>query len=62
MEAHDPSIDNGAARHDKSDASTTTSSLRALANITGEMNVPSAKWFAKNVRRVCDRVAGRPRG
>jgi hypothetical protein len=39
MEAHDPSINDRAGRNDKSEASTTTSSLRASENITGEMNV-----------------------
>jgi hypothetical protein len=32
----------------------------ASANINGEINVWSPKWFAKNVRQVCDRVVGRP--
>jgi hypothetical protein len=27
----------------------------------GEMNVRSPRWFARNVRQVCDRVVGRPR-
>src|SRR3989442_249924 len=48
MEAHDPSIDNGAGRDDKSQASMTTSSPRASENISGEMDVRSPKWFAKN--------------
>ena len=36
-------------------------SSSASANITGEINLWSPKWFAKNVRQVCDRVVGRPR-
>ncbi|PYR26722.1 MAG: hypothetical protein DMF98_08155 [Acidobacteria bacterium] len=61
MEAHDPSIDDGTGRDNKSEASTTTSSPRASANITGEMNLKLPRWFAKNVRQVCDRGVGRPR-
>ena len=36
------------------------SSSCASANITGEINVWPPRWFAKNVRQVCDRVVGRP--
>src|SRR5918994_3248758 len=59
MEAHDASID-GTGRNDRSEASTTMLSSCASANINGEINVWSPKWFAKNVRQVCDRVVGRP--
>ena len=37
------------------------SSPLASANITGEMNICSPKWFAKNVRQLCDLLGGRPR-
>src|SRR5262245_33647117 len=57
MEANDASID-GAERNDTSAASPTMSSPPASANISGEMRVRSPKWFAKNVRHVCDRVVG----
>ena len=56
---HDASID-AAGRNDRSEASTTMSSSCASANITGEINVWPPRWFAKNVRQVCDRVVGRP--
>ena len=36
------------------------SSSCASANITGEIDVWPPRWFAKNVRQVCDRVVGRP--
>ena len=36
------------------------SSPCAPANITGDINVWPPRWFAKNVRQVCDRVVGRP--
>ena len=48
MEPHDASIDT-AARTDKSEACTS-------ANITGDINVWPPRWFAKNVRQLCDRV------
>jgi hypothetical protein len=39
IEVHDTSIDDGAGRNDKEDASTTMFSLCASANMTGEINV-----------------------
>ena len=59
MEAHDASID-AAERNDTSEASTTMSSSCASANITGEINVWPPRWFAKNVRQLCDQMVGRP--
>jgi hypothetical protein len=60
VEAQDTLIDNGVGRDDTSGESTTTSSSRASANILGEVTVGPPRWFAKNVRQVCDRVGGRP--
>src|SRR5687767_10756360 len=54
-------IDNGVGPDDASGESTTTSSSRASANITEDVSVGPRRWFAKNVRQVCDRVGGRPR-
>ena len=61
MEAHDASSDNGAGRNDRSEASTTMSSASASDDISGELNVSVPRWFARNVRQVCDRVFGLPR-
>jgi hypothetical protein len=59
MEVHDPSIDIRAAQDEQSEALKTMSSPHSSAKITGEIRSP--RWFAKNVRQVCDRVVGRPR-
>src|SRR5262249_13054472 len=53
----DASIDR-TGRMDASDASTAITSSPESANIIGE-NVWPPKWFATNVRQVCDRVVGR---
>lgn len=47
-------------QHDKPEASTTSSSPGEDDDITTGMNAPSPKWFAKNVRQLCDRAVGRP--
>src|SRR2546425_2409115 len=59
MEAHDASSDSGAGRNGRSDVSTRTRSPSASEDISGEMNVPLPRWFARNVRQVCD-PCGRP--
>ena len=59
---------NGGARRIESIGSAETTSQKrrrrclrgAHCNIAGEISVWSPKWFAKNVRQVCDRVVGRP--
>lgn len=61
VEAQDSLVHNGVGQDDTSGESTTTSSSRASANVTGEVTVGPPRWFAKNVRQVCDRVGGRPR-
>jgi hypothetical protein len=54
------SSDNGLGWNEKPEASTTSSSSGADDDITGGMNAKSPRWFAKNVRQVCDGAVGRP--
>src|SRR6266550_7318593 len=60
LAAHNPSSDNGIGWNEKPEASTTSSSSGADDDITGGMNARSPRWFAKNVRQVCDGAVGRP--
>jgi hypothetical protein len=56
----EPSKNDRTGQHDKPEASTTSSSPGAGDDLTGGMNAKSPRWFAKNVRQVCDRAVGRP--
>jgi hypothetical protein len=59
LAADKSSMNDRTGQHDKSEAST-TSLPGAEGDITGGMNAPSPRWFAKKLRQLCDRAVGRP--
>jgi hypothetical protein len=58
LEPHGASHNNRAGRHTEP-ASTTSSSRGADDDVTCEMNAKSPRWFARNVRQVCDGAVSR---